>query len=391
LKDPKSKSEHIFIEPMIDVKRIVDLLIDNGVSFYTGVPDSLLKDFCACITDTISSDNNIVAANEGVAVALAAGNHLATGSLPLVYMQNSGLGNTVNPLLSLVDEEVYQIPLLLFIGWRGEPGVKDEPQHKKQGKVTLALLEAMQIPYIILENEDIPAGEQLVQVINEAKHTGTPRAVVIRKDTFAPYQQQKTIPNTYPLSREEAVKLFIDEVNPEDIVVTTTGKLSRELFEYREFTGTGHANDFLTVGSMGHSSSIALGLAMAKPKRTVWCLDGDGAIIMHLGAVTSIGHFAPTNYKHIVFNNGTHESVGVQPTCAFGLDFNSIALGCRYKKYWKAENAAEFTEAVKQAQQCEGPVMIEMRINTQSRKDLGRPTISPVMNKIDFIANLSAH
>jgi phosphonopyruvate decarboxylase len=375
---------------MVDVKRIVDLLIENEVIFYTGVPDSLLKDFCACISDTIIPDNNIVAANEGAAVALAAGNYLSTGKLPLVYMQNSGIGNTVNPLLSLVDEEVYKIPLLLFIGWRGEPGVKDEPQHKKQGKVTLALLEAMQIPYLILETDESQAVEQLTKAINEAKHTGTLRAVVIRKDTFGAYQQQTTIPNTYPLSREEAVKLFIDAVNPLDIVVTTTGKLSRELFEYREFAGTGHANDFLTVGSMGHSSSIALGIAIAKPKRNIWCLDGDGAFIMHMGAVTSVGHIAPANYKHIVFNNGTHESVGVQPTCAFGLDFSSIALGCRYKKYWKAENAEQFSLAVKQAQQCEGPVMIEVLINTQSRKDLGRPTISPVMNKIDFIANLSA-
>jgi phosphonopyruvate decarboxylase len=375
---------------MLDVKKIVGLLFENEVNFFTGVPDSLLKDFCACITDTIKSRNNIVAANEGAAVALAAGNYLATGKLPLVYMQNSGLGNTVNPLLSLVDEEVYKIPMLLFIGWRGEPGVKDEPQHIKQGKVTLALLEAMQIPHIILETDDALATEQLLQSINEAKQKGTPRAVVIRKDTFGPYQQKKKIPNTYPLSREDAVKLFIDEVNPADIVVTTTGKLSRELFEYREFTGTGHANDFLTVGSMGHSSSIALGIAIAKPKRNIWCLDGDGAFIMHMGAVTSVGHIAPANYKHIVFNNGTHESVGVQPTCAFGLYFSSIALGCRYKKYWKAENAEQFSFAVKQAQQCDGPVMIEVLINTQSRKDLGRPTISPEMNKIDFISNLSA-
>jgi phosphonopyruvate decarboxylase len=248
----------------------------------------------------------------------------------------------------------------------------------------------MQIPYIILETDESQAVEQLSQSINEAKQTGTPRAVVIRKDTFGPYQQQKKIPNPYPLSREEAVKLFIDAVNPADIVITTTGKLSRELFEYREFTGTGHANDFLTVGSMGHSSSIALGIAIAKPGRTVWCLDGDGAFIMHMGAVTSVGHIAPANYKHIVFNNGTHESVGVQPTCAFGLDFSSISLGCRYKKYWKAENAEQFLMAVKQSRQNEGPVMIEVLINTQSRKDLGRPSISPVMNKIDFSSNLSA-
>lgn len=375
---------------MLDVKKIVGLLFEKEVKFFAGVPDSLLKDFCACITDTVSPENNIVAANEGAAVAMAAGNFLATGKIPLVYMQNSGLGNAINPLLSLVDDEVYSIPMILFIGWRGEPGVKEEPQHKKQGKVTLALLEAMQIPAVILDTDDAIAAEQLAQVVSQAKLTSTPRAVVIRKDTFGSYEQQKKITNQFPLSREEAVKLFVDTVNREDIAVTTTGKLSRELFEYREITATGHANDFLTVGSMGHSSSIALGIAIAKPGRTIWCLDGDGAIIMHLGAVTTIGSIAPANFRHIVFNNGMHESVGVQATCAFGLDFSKIAKGCRYKAYWKAENTEEFISAIQQAQNCEGPVLIEVLINTKSRKDLGRPTISPVMNKIDFISNLSA-
>jgi phosphonopyruvate decarboxylase len=321
---------------------------------------------------------------------MAAGNFLATGRLPLVYMQNSGLGNAINPLLSLIDNEVYSIPIVLFIGWRGEPGVKDEPQHKKQGKVTLALLEAMQIPYVILDPDDTIAAEQIAQVLSQAKQTNTPRAVVIRKDTFGSYQQQKKISNQYPLSREEAVKLFVDTVNPADIAITTTGKLSRELFEYRDLTENGHANDFLTVGSMGHSSSIALGIAIAKPDRSIWCLDGDGAILMHMGAVATIGSIAPENFRHIVFNNGMHESVGVQATCAFGLDFSAIAKGCRYKAYWKAETADEFTEAIKEAQQSKGPVLIEVLINPKSRKDLGRPTISPVMNKIDFISNLSA-
>jgi phosphonopyruvate decarboxylase len=375
---------------MLDVNKIVGLLFDNEVNFFAGVPDSLLKDFCACITDKVSPENNIVAANEGAAVAMAVGNFLATGKIPLVYMQNSGIGNAVNPLLSLVDDEVYSIPMILFIGWRGEPGVKDEPQHKKQGKVTLALLEAMQIPAIVLDANDTIAAEQLVQVLSQAKQTNTSRAVVIRKDTFGGYEQQKKIQNLYSLSREEAIKLFVDTVNPDDIAVTTTGKLSRELFEYRDFTGTGHANDFLTVGSMGHSSSIALGIAIAKPGRTIWCLDGDGAILMHMGSVATIGSIAPANYRHIVFNNGMHESVGIQATCAFGLDFSDIAKGCRYKAYWKAEKADEFIEAIKQARKCEGPVLIEVMVNARSRKDLGRPTISPVMNKIDFISNLSA-
>lgn len=374
---------------MLDVKKIVSLLFEKEVNFFAGVPDSLLKDFCACITDQVSPENNIVAANEGAAVALAAGNFLATGKIPLVYMQNSGLGNAVNPLLSLADAEVYSIPIVLFIGWRGEPGVKDEPQHKKQGKVTMALLEAMQIPAVILDTDNAIATEQLNQVISQAKLTSTPQAVVIRKDTFGVYEQQKKITNQYPLNREEAVKLFVDTVNHNDIAVTTTGKLSRELFEYREFTGKGHANDFLTVGSMGHSSSIALGIAIAKPERTIWCLDGDGAMIMHMGSVATIGSIAPANFRHIVFNNGMHESVGVQATCAFGLDFAAIAKGCRYNAYWKAENAEEFIDAIQQAQNCEGPVLIEVLINAKSRKDLGRPTISPVMNKIDFISNLS--
>ena len=267
---------------MIDVKEAYEALVQSGIGMFTGVPDSLLKNICAYITDTAPKEKHIIAANEGNAVGIAAGHYLATGKPALVYMQNSGLGNTVNPLLSLADEKVYSIPMVLMIGWRGEPGVHDEPQHVKQGEVTLALLDAMQIPYIILEEVS-----QIAPIVASAMERKAPTAIVIRKGTFGSYKLKNARTNDNPLSREDALKLVIDHLQQDDVIVSTTGKLSRELFEYREARHDGHGHDFLTVGSMGHSSSIALGIALEKPQRRVFCFDGDGAFIMHTGALAS--------------------------------------------------------------------------------------------------------
>ena len=251
---------------MIDVKEAYEALVKSGIDMFTGVPDSLLKNICAYITDTAPREKHIIAANEGNAVGIAAGHYLATGKPALVYMQNSGLGNTVNPLLSLADEKVYSIPMVLMIGWRGEPGVHDEPQHVKQGEVTLALLDAMQIPYIILE--DVAQIQSQVELSLQRK---APTAIVIRKGTFGSYKLKNARSNDNPLSREDAMKLVVDHLHADDMIVSTTGKLSRELFEYREAKQQGHGHDFLTVGSMGHSSSIALGIACLL-LRWRWCL-----------------------------------------------------------------------------------------------------------------------
>lgn len=376
---------------MLNVSKVYNTFLSHGVDFFTGVPDSLLKNICAYITDHTPSEKHIIAANEGAALGIAAGHYMASGHLPLVYMQNSGLGNTVNPLLSLADEKVYSLPVLLMIGWRGEPGIKDEPQHKKQGEVTLELLETMCIPYVILDTDEDEALAQLHEIIVSAREKSIPHAIVIRKDTFGNYKLQNEQANTCPLSREDALKLVVDHLHETDVVVSTTGKLSRELFEYREVKGHGHGRDFLTVGSMGHSSSIALGIALEQPGRRVYCLDGDGAFIMHMGAISNIGCLSPKNYFHILFNNGSHESVGGQPTLGFRLDFPSIAKSCGYREAFSATSEAEIEEALNRLDSLNGPVLLELRVKVASRDDLGRPTTSPVENKDFFMDFLSHH
>lgn len=373
---------------MVSVEKFYETLRHCGVSMFTGVPDSLLKNLCAYITDNSDPAHNIIAANEGAAVGIAAGHYLASGEVPVVYMQNSGIGNAVNPLMSLADEKVYSIPVLLIIGWRGEPGVHDEPQHVKQGEVTLPLLDAMQIPYVILPDEDQAAMTAVQMMANDCKKLSKPHAIVIRKNTFGKYKLQKEAVNDYPLSREEALTRLVEVIDPDSMIVSTTGKLSRELFEHRESLGQRHGNDFLTVGSMGHSSSIALGIALEKSHRKIFCFDGDGAFIMHMGAISNIGALSPKNFVHVVFNNGAHESVGGQPTLGFGIDICSVARACGYKEALTVSTAEEFTALSNRINTLEGPVMIELRVRIDSRDNLGRPTTTPVENKQAFMKNL---
>ena len=292
-----------------------DILKQNDIDFYAGVPDSLLKNLCAYITDHAEEKNNIIAANEGGAMGIAAGYHLATGRIPVVYMQNSGEGNTINPLASLTDKEVYNIPVRLIIGWRGMPGVHDEPQHVKQGKVTLSLLDTMGIKYEVLSKEESVVTEQVRRAIDYIRETNEVYALVIEKDTFEKYQLANNDAHTeLALSREEAIQSVAAAIGERDVIVSTTGMISRELFEYRTQMSQGHERDFLTVGSMGHASQIALGIALEKTDRRVWCFDGDGACIMHMGGMAIVASKNPRNYVHVVFNNGAHDSVGGQPT-----------------------------------------------------------------------------
>lgn len=373
---------------MVSVEKVYRTFLANGVDFFTGVPDSLLKNICAYITDNVSERQHIIAANEGTAIGIAAGHYLASGKLPLVYMQNSGLGNAVNPLLSLADEKVYSLPIILMIGWRGEPGIKDEPQHKKQGEVTLDLLNAMQIPFVILDTEEYEALAQIHDIVVSARNKSIPHAIIVRKDLFGKYKLQHELKNSYPLSREEALQLVMNHLTETDVVVSTTGKLSRELFEYRETKRQEHGHDFLTVGSMGHSSSISLGIALANPLKRVFCLDGDGAFIMHMGAITNIASLSPKNYFHILFNNGSHESVGGQPTLGFQLDIPTIAKACGYRAAFSVVTEEELHEALQNIVTMEGPILLELKVKIASRNDLGRPTATPVENKIEFMKNL---
>jgi len=369
---------------MISPAYFFDMLKDNGLTFYTGVPDSLLKDFCAYVTDNTSVKDHIIAANEGNAIALASGYHLATGKIGVVYLQNSGLGNCVNPLTSLTDKEIYSLPLLLLIGWRAEPGKKDEPQHRKMGRITLPLLGVLEIPYAILPESEEEVKREVQKAAEHLNNTKTPYAIVVREGTFDSYSLRTKQETHFPLIREEAIKLVVSLLDKDDIIVSTTGKTSRELFEFRKAAGHGHHQDFLTVGSMGHSSAIALGIALQKPNQRVYCFDGDGAMIMHMGVLSTIGKFQPLNFYHIVFNNFAHDSVGGQPTAADVIDIPVLAKANGYKEAFSAQTAEEIRNALLKMKNAAGPALMEIRCNKGARKDLGRPTQSPLENKKQF-------
>ena len=370
---------------MITPKFFIEKLKENDIDFYAGVPDSLLKNICAYIADNVDASHNSITANEGAAVGLAAGYHLATGKIGVVYMQNSGEGNIINPLASLTDREVYNIPVLLLIGWRGRPGVHDEPQHVKQGKVTTGLLNVMGINYEVLSKEEDKAEKQIAKAVKAMKETGEVFALVIEKDTFDSYKLQNVEKNDYPLSREEAIQTVAAAMGEKDVVVSTTGMISRELFEYRAAKGQGHERDFLTVGSMGHASQIALGIALEKHDRRVWCFDGDGATIMHMGSLAIVAEKAPKNYLHVVFNNGAHDSVGGQPTVGLKIDLPAVARAVGYKAAYSVSTKEELEKQLSilnsQLSVSEGPVLLEVKVHKGNRADLGRPTTTPIQNK----------
>jgi len=373
---------------MIRPQFFYELLRTNGTDFFTGVPDSLLKNFCAYITDTADKTHHIIAANEGCAVGLAAGHYFANKTIPLVYMQNSGLGNTVNPLLSLADKAVYSVPLLLVIGWRGEPGVHDEPQHITQGKVTCALLDAMEIPYAILETDEEKAAVQIIYAYKMIKERNAPFALVVRKDCFAPYTLKSNDFVPAEMTREQAIEQIIAHAPSNAVFVSTTGMASRELYELREKNQQKHDTDFLTVGSMGHASQIALGIALCKTHRKVVCIDGDGAALMHLGGFTTIGTQKPQNMIHIVLNNGAHDSVGGQPTVGRKINLCAAALACGYDQALSVAAPEALLSNLKIVFASPGTVFIEVMVSKGARPDLGRPKSSPIENKRAFMALL---
>lgn len=371
---------------MLNCEAFYHYLRQKGIHLSTGVPDSLLKDFCAYAYD---HGNDIITANEGAAIGLAAGHYMATQQIPLVYMQNSGFGNAINPITSLIDPEVYSIPMLIMIGWRGEPGVKDEPQHIKQGRVNEDMLNALELPYCILSDDIEEANKQIDVAFEFMESHQSPYVLLVRKGTFDTYKITKKGASQYEMSREDAIRQVLPFLKAEDILVSTTGKTSREVFEYRANAGEPHDRDFLTVGCMGHASQIALGIAVEKPGRTVYCLDGDGAVLMHMGSLAIIGDQSSNNFKHILINNGSHDSVGGQATVGYQLDFEKIVLGCGYKSYLMADSTESLTTSMQTLVDLPGPVFLEVKTKPGAREDLGRPTIKPVENKKDFIQNLS--
>tara|TARA_B100000315_G_scaffold236012_1_gene251406 strand:+ start:586 stop:1716 length:1131 start_codon:yes stop_codon:yes gene_type:complete len=374
----------------LDPLKFYNILADKGVCFFTGVPDSLLKQFCLCVDDNVSKNRHIIAANEGNAIALATGYYLGTGKIPLVYMQNSGLGNAVNPLLSLCDPAIYSIPLIMLVGWRGEPGTEDEPQHVKQGNVQLDLIKAMDIPYLIISKSDQDFKTKISESIKIASFQKRPFAFIIKKGTFSEYPKEVLSDNVKLMKREKALKIILSQIS-KDIIISTTGKTSREIFEIREKNIEPHYRDFLTIGSMGHCSSIALGIAIPNPGKKVVCIDGDGAFIMHMGSLSTVGKLKPKNFYHILINNQVHESVGGQATSASYINIPDLVKANGYKKVFFTDNEMELKSKVRMLISEEGPSFLEIKVKPGSRKDLGRPTIKPVDNKITFMKFIQEH
>ncbi len=371
---------------MIRPEVFVDSLAGD-TPFFAGVPDSLLKQLGTHLEATLPPAQHVIAANEGAAVALAIGHHLQTGSVPVVYMQNSGIGNAVNPLLSLADADVYGIPLVLLIGWRGQPGVKDEPQHVKQGRVMTQLLDAMEIPFWVLPNDEPAALAAAAEARDVAASSSRPVAILVEAGAFAKPEASVTptlLAADLP-AREEALVAFAEAVGDQAAIVCTTGMLGRELFEYREAHPRPTLRDFLCVGGMGHASSIAQGIALADPDADVWAFDGDGALLMHQGTLAVIAKAASPNFFHVVFNNGVHDSVGGQPTAIAGVDLPVVAEASGYRGSARIRSCADVAAAVADARATGGPYLIEIQVRPGNRADIGRPTRTPVQSKDAFM------
>lgn len=365
--------------------KLLQALEQRGIHTIIGVPDSTLKQFCDGLQNYKGNINHYVPVNEGVAVGLAVGSYLADGKPACVYMQNSGIGNAVNPIASLANRDVYGIPMLFLVGWRGEPGVKDEPQHVFQGKITCKLFEVLTIPYEVIDKDT--TWEQMESILTEAFETlsgGEQFAIIVRKGTF-----EKDVPYTWEngntLNREEALATILKEGGHEAVLVSTTGKISRELYEQSDALYGTHENIFMTVGGMGHASMIALGIAKKRPKEKIICIDGDGAALMHMGALAFISSQSPENFVHIIINNQSHESVGAMPTGCQKINFSELAKNVGYSWTIRVSTLEELTKVLRNIDEQKGPILVEVLVSLDSRADLGRPRESARENKEAFM------
>ena len=373
---------------MLTCEQLYGVFKKHELTYFTGVPDSTFKDWMKFLADEHGERViHRIAVNECEATALAAGYYLSTRKIGVIYMQNSGLGKTVNPLTSLCDPEVYSIPAIIMIGWRGEPGQKDEPQHKKMGRVTLSLLDTLEIPHEVLPDDPAQIEAVIGRAIAYMKEKSAPYALIIKKGTLEEYEAKKKVKTNYEMTREDAVKVIIDNLDGNEAIVSTTGKASRELFEYRVAKGETPC-DFYTVGSMGCSASIANGIALQKPNKQVFVFDGDGAVLMQMGSLATIGNYKAKNFYHIVFDNGAYDSTGGQPTVSPTVNLENVALACGYKSAKTVETKADLQATIKEMKSSEGPQMLIIKVNKGARKDLGRPTKTPVENKGAFMKKL---
>ena len=374
---------------MIDSNKFLEALEDAGLHFFTGVPDSLLKSICYRITSKYSNTEHIIASNEGAAVALAIGYYLASSKPALVYMQNSGIGNTINPLTSLADSQVYGIPMVLLIGWRGEIDdsgrqIKDEPQHVKQGQITKQQLDLLGVDYEVIDSMSLDYADKIKSLYARSIENNSPVALLVRKNTFESIDSIITDSTCESLpSRERTIKCILEHVPDTFPVISTTGMASREVFEIRELNKSGHHRDFLTVGGMGHASQIATAIALCNPNQRVICIDGDGALIMHAGSLAVSADC--DNLIHIVINNAAHDSVGGQPTKGEKLNLANIAKSFGYKTTYFVDSLVDLEKIMPNAFSSRESVFIEVKCSKGARSDLGRPTKSPKENKLDLM------
>ena len=378
---------------MISCDEIFEVFRRNDLTFFTGVPDSTFKGWMTFLEEKHGKElTQIIAANECEATAIATGYHLSTGKVAVVYMQNSGLGKTVNPITSLCDPEVYSVPVVMMVGWRGEPGKKDEPQHKKMGRITIPLLETLEIPYRVLPDTIQEVAEVITEMRDIADRENTPVALIIRKGVIAPYDSDKTEvrESHLEMNREDAIKTIVDNLDGSEAIVSTTGKTSRELFEYR-IERNEKPMDFYTVGGMGCAASIALGIALQKPEKEIFVFDGDGAVIMQMGSLATIGHYKPSNFNHILFDNRAHDSTGGQMTVSDTVDFEKVALSCGYRNVIAVSTIDTLKQAITKMKSLKGPKMLIVKIKKGARENLGRPTTTPIENKKNFMELLKGN
>ena len=369
---------------MLNCEQMAQIIKKYNFNFFAGVPDSTFKDWLKFLTDDNSNFTHIATSNEADSIAITTGYHLATNQIGIAYMQNSGLGNCVNPLTSLADEEVYSIPILLLIGWRGMPGVKDEPQHKKMGRITLALLDVLEIPYAILSEKPEELDKAWSKAYDYMRQNNKPYAIILRKGIFKAYKTPVKS-QMFEICREEAIKIITQQLTYKHVIVATTGQISRELYEYRYNRSQSHEKDFYTVGSMGCSASIGMGIAQVQKEKEVIIFDGDGAALMHLGSWAPISSFESSNFKHIIFDNECYGSTGSQPTLSDKIDFGKIALGFGYKYADHISTYSELNDGIKKLVQTPGPGMLIIKTNKNFRKNLIRPKTTPIENKTAFM------
>ena len=369
---------------MIKAQIFLDRFLNLGLNHFTGVPDSTFKSFMTLLERSDGAFTNRIAANEGAAIAHAAGYHLATNKLSVVYLQNSGLGNCVSPLTSLTDPEVYSIPLIIVMGWRGKPGIKDEPQHKKMGAIMINVLDTLDIPHSVLSDNTYKEQIKTAKMIVEKNLK--PYVLIVEPGFFENATPSKINKKPTLVNRESAIGCIVNSINKDDLIVSTTGKTSRELYEICSNHSRGHDNNFYNVGSMGHVSSIGLEIALQRKDKKVYILDGDGSLIMHMGALSTLGYYQPNNLIHIIFDNQSHESTGGQPTTSSTMDFSEVLLGCNYKIVNNVQSESELSKILLKERQGLQGLIVKTQVG--SRIDLGRPSDTPNTTKKRFMDGL---